>query len=74
MVQHVVDGLEVLFALIVQLLGLGLQLLEAAFRVYVDGILRVLSNVELVLECLRRLPDAYVSDWGKGKRGFGVGW
>lgn len=55
MVEHAVDGLEILFGLIMQLLGLGLKLLETTFGVNVDGILCALANVELGLELLRRL-------------------
>jgi hypothetical protein len=54
-VEHAVDGLEILFGLIMQLLGLGLKLLETTFGVNVDGILCALANVELGLELLRRL-------------------
>jgi hypothetical protein len=53
--QHAVDGLEVLFRLIVQLLRLGLEFLESTLRVAVDWIFRVFANVELGFELLRRL-------------------
>jgi len=53
--EHAVDGLEVLFGLIVELLGLRLELLEAALGVDVDGVLGLLADVEFLLELLRCL-------------------
>jgi hypothetical protein len=44
--EHAVDGLKVLFALIVEPLRLGLELGEPALRVDVDGIFGVLADVE----------------------------
>jgi hypothetical protein len=44
--EHAVDGLKVLFALIVEPLRLGLELGESALRVDVDGIFGVLADVE----------------------------
>jgi len=55
MAEHAVDGVEILPRLIVQLLGLGLELLKASLGIYEDWILRVLSQVELLLERLRSL-------------------
>jgi hypothetical protein len=43
MAEHAVNGLEILPRLIVQLLGLGLELLKASLGVDEDRILRVLS-------------------------------
>jgi len=54
--EHAVDGVKVLFALIMQLLGLRLQLLEASLGIDVDGVLGMLAYVELgpeLLWCLR---------------------
>lgn len=55
MVHHAIDGLEVLLALVVELLGFRLQLLEAPFGVDKDGIFGVFADVKLVLELLRCL-------------------
>ena len=41
-----------------QLLGLFLQLVKAAFGIGVDGVLGVLANVELGLDLLRGTHDA----------------
>jgi hypothetical protein len=57
--EHAVDGVKVLSALIVQPLRLGLELVEPAFRVDIDGILSVLANVEFDLELLGCLSSSY---------------
>jgi hypothetical protein len=72
-VEHAVDGLKVLLGLIVQVLGLGLELLEAAFGVDVDGILGVLANVELGLELLRRLRQVVRQRSGFSAAAAGAG-
>jgi hypothetical protein len=53
--EHAVDGVEVLFAFIAKALRLGLELLESALRVDVDGIFCVLAKVEFYFELLRCL-------------------
>jgi hypothetical protein len=53
--EHAVYGLEVLLAFVVESLRLLLEFLEPPLSVDVDGIFRVLTDVELVLELLRRL-------------------
>jgi hypothetical protein len=55
MAEHGVDGVKILFRLIVQVLCLGFELLEPALGVYVDGILGDLAKIELGLELLRCL-------------------
>jgi hypothetical protein len=55
--EHAVDGLEVLFGLIVELFGLLLELLEAPLGVDVDGVLGVLADIEPGSELLRRLQN-----------------
>lgn len=55
MVHHAVDSLEILFALVVQFLGLGLELLEAPFGIDENGIFGMLADVELVFDLLRCL-------------------
>jgi hypothetical protein len=55
MLEHVIDGLEILGTLLVEVLRLGLELLEPALRVDVDGIFGVLADVEFSLELLRCL-------------------
>lgn len=65
MIEHPINGLEVLFALIMEMLGLGFQLLEPPLSVDVDGIFCMLSDVELGLELLRRLwfMENALSEW-----------
>lgn len=53
--QHAINRLEVLFTFLVQLLCLRLEFLETPFRIDEDSILGVLSQVEFLLERLRRL-------------------
>lgn len=48
-----------------ELLGLRLELLEAAFGVDVDGIFGVFANIELVFELLRRL---YIEKYPSAKK------
>lgn len=55
MTEHSVDGVEVLFAFIVEVLGLGFELLKPPLRVNIDRIFCVLADVELGLELLRCL-------------------
>lgn len=55
MIEHPVDSLEVLLAFIVEVLGLGFQLLEPPLGVDIDGIFRMLADIELGFELLRRL-------------------
>lgn len=55
MVQHAIDGFEILFRLIVELFGFGLEFLETALGIDIDCILGVLADVEPLLELLRRL-------------------
>jgi hypothetical protein len=45
-VEHAIDGLEVFLGLIVELLCLLFQLLEASLGVDVYGVFGVLANVE----------------------------
>jgi len=52
--ERTIDGVEVLFRLIVQFLGLALQLSKAPFCINVDRIFGVLADVEALLELLRR--------------------
>lgn len=53
--EHRVNSFEVFFTLVVQFLGLALELLEASFGVDEDIIFGMLPNVELGLELLRCL-------------------
>ena len=55
MVEHAIDGVKVFAGFIVQLLCLGLEFLETALGVDVDGVLGGLADVELGFELLRRL-------------------
>jgi hypothetical protein len=73
-VEHAIDGLEVFLGLIMEPLGLGLELLEAALGVDVDGVLGVLADVELVLELLGRLYVSTISVGGITKDRRGRGW
>jgi hypothetical protein len=63
-IHHPVESVEVLFALRVQRLGLGLQLLEASFRINVDCIFGNLAQIELGFERLRSLAYCQsLSQW-----------
>jgi hypothetical protein len=53
--EHALNGLKVLFALIVELFGFRFELVEAAFGVAVDGVLAVLADFESCLNLLGRL-------------------
>jgi hypothetical protein len=57
-VQHAVDGLEVLFRLVVQTLSLGFKLGETKFGVDVDRILCDFAHVESLLELLGSLEES----------------
>jgi hypothetical protein len=52
--ERTIDGVEVLFRLIVQFLGLALQLREAPFCIDIDRIFCVLADIKALLELLRR--------------------
>jgi hypothetical protein len=54
-VEHAIDGIKILLALVMQLLGLRLEVLEPPLRIDVYSIFGVLSNVKLGLELLRCL-------------------
>jgi len=59
--EHALDGLKVLFALIMEFLGFRFELVEAAFGVAVDGVLAVLADFESCLDLLGRLLGDGVS-------------
>ena len=59
--EHAIDGLEVLFGLIVELLGLSLEFLETTLGIDVDSIFGMLADVEIGLELLRGLRARYIS-------------
>lgn len=50
--KHTIYGFEVLLRFIMQFLRLFLQLLEPSLRIYIDGILCILSKVEFLFESL----------------------
>jgi hypothetical protein len=59
--KHAIDGLKVLFGFIVEFLCFLFEFLETALGVDVDGVLGLLAEIELLLECLRRLRVMLVS-------------
>lgn len=58
--EHAIDGLEVLFGLVVELLGLSLEFLETTFGIDVDSIFGMLADVEFGLELLWGLRARYI--------------
>lgn len=55
MVEHAIDCIEILLGLIVEFLGLLLEFLKPALGIDIDGILRIVSDVESMFEGLRSL-------------------
>lgn len=55
MVEHAINGIEILLALIVEALGLDLKLMETSLCIDEDGIFGMLADVKLGLKLLWRL-------------------
>jgi hypothetical protein len=54
-IEHAIDGFEILLGLVVQFLRFLLELLKSTLGIYVDGIFGVFADVELGFNLLRCL-------------------